>query len=118
MGAAQRLTEASQAKSHSRPIPGDSLSMTDTASTQTTSDDSNDKLALSVEHIADDLSFSNEQGNSWYNYRWPDEPTAVGGQQVILADEYDDLGKIIATHKIWIEIEYAETGTQLEEDQL
>jgi hypothetical protein len=74
-------------------------------------DGTNDKLPLSIEQIAEDLSLSNEEGNSWYNYRLPEDTAAIAGQRVILADEYDDLGKVIATHKIWIEVEYAETGT-------
>lgn len=70
-----------------------------------------DKFALSIEQIAEDLSFSNAEGSSWYVHWLPEDTTAIAGRRLILADEHDDLGKVIATHKIWIEIEYAETGT-------
>jgi hypothetical protein len=72
---------------------------------------SGDKRALDLAQIAEDLSLSNEEGTTWYHYRLPPAAVHVGGQHALLVDEYDDLGMVIATHKMWIEIEFDDRGT-------
>jgi hypothetical protein len=90
---------------------GNARSQTDEIGKLMTNDVNNDKFLLSIEQIMEDLVLGGE-GSSSCDYRLPENTNASSGRRAIIADEYDDSGEIIATHKIWIEIEYDETGTQ------
>jgi hypothetical protein len=108
-------TDRHDKSTHHHSASGDNKNMT--TSQTAPNDGTNEKLPLGIDQIVEDISLSNEQGLSWYNYRLPEDrfqwlKKGADGRQAILADEYDDSGEIIATHKIWIEIEYDEAGTQ------